>query len=102
MPLGYLSWATANESDLIRCDEYACVFCVQFFDRQSHPVVDFIQDRGGRTGICPTCGIDAVVPLDNANPRHPMHNKTRPEQEILLAAWNQQGFGALQPQVQGS
>lgn len=39
-----------------------CFFCTNFVEYSDIP--DFIEDSEGLTAICPNCGIDSLVPLD--------------------------------------
>ena len=80
-----MTFATANEMDLTHNVGY-CVACLG--EIEVHGVRRWIDDAGGRTALCPHCGIDAVVPLNHmpSNPR---------QREQLLRQWREQGFGDM-------
>lgn len=53
-------YCTSNEEDLSRSDHCGCFYCLNIFE--PYEVNSWIKDRGGRTAICPYCGIDSVLP----------------------------------------
>ena len=40
--------------------EYGCYHCGRIYNLANHPIEEWID--GGQTALCPTCGIDAVIP----------------------------------------
>ncbi len=87
-PLPYMARATANKDSIDRCSRYACVYCVEIYATEDRPVETYIQDRAGPTAVCPTCQIDAVVPL-GVQPE-PLSEEAALE---VLADWHVSGFG---------
>ena len=49
-----------NEADIQTSNTCGCFFCGKIFDKTL--VAEWISDNGGRTALCPHCGIDSVLP----------------------------------------
>jgi hypothetical protein len=49
----------ANESAIVQSGHCGCFFCEATF--ASSEVAHWLDDKGGRTALCPSCGIDSVL-----------------------------------------
>lgn len=67
-----------HRAAILASDICGCYHCERTFPPSA--IEDWVDD--GQTALCPTCGIDAVVP------------DPTPEQ---LAQWHRRGFGVVHP-----
>jgi hypothetical protein len=49
----------ANEAELLRSSICGCFDCVETFAPTA--VTEWVDDKNGRTALCPKCGIDSVL-----------------------------------------
>ena len=53
-------YATANESLVKRSTRCGCFNCMDTYPPEE--ILDWIDDKDGRTAVCPHCFVDAVLP----------------------------------------
>ena len=53
------SHCTANESALEKGTMCGCFYCLRVFPASM--ITEWINDRNGKTAVCPFCGIDSVI-----------------------------------------
>lgn len=82
--LPYIKIATNNKNELIKSDNFYCVYCLKKYD------LNFIEQwtDGGTTAICSVCSVDAVIPST-----YFQNNRTN-QKEIMntLRKWRKLGF----------
>ena len=53
-------YCTSNEKELQKSTFCGCFYCVTIFE--PHEINTWINDKDGKTAMCPYCGIDSVLP----------------------------------------
>jgi hypothetical protein len=51
--------SSAHEYELWQSGWCGCFYCLEIFDREE--ITEWVNDEGGRTALCPYCGIDSVI-----------------------------------------
>jgi hypothetical protein len=51
---------TANKEALHHAAKCGCFYCLRIFDPGS--IDEWMDDKDGKTAVCPHCGIDSVIP----------------------------------------
>lgn len=48
-----------NEEEILQSKVCGCFYCLRIFSPKE--IDEFIDDKNGKTAICPYCGIDSVI-----------------------------------------
>ena len=63
--LFFCKYSLANEKAIENSHFCGCFFCGKIFDKNL--ISQWINDRDGKTAVCPYCGIDSVLPDSKAD-----------------------------------
>ena len=53
-------YCTSNKKDLFKSEFCGCFYCLTIF--KPHEINMWINDKNGKTAVCPYCCIDSVLP----------------------------------------
>ena len=58
------AYTLSNWNEIAKSEKCGCFYCFRIFEKNE--ISSYINDKNGKTAVCPYCGVDAVLPDSKA------------------------------------